>query len=84
MPLALALQHQHQHPYQQPPRPFEQKKICGFIFNFSNTVPGMLYRSRNDPGTIRGGGGGIGMVGSDGMGSPSSTQTSSAATMYVR
>jgi hypothetical protein len=25
-------------------------KICGFIFNFSNMMPGMLYRSRIDAG----------------------------------
>ncbi len=29
--------------------PFDEQKICGFTFNFSNMVPGMLYRSRNDP-----------------------------------
>lgn len=31
------------------PTPFADKQLCGFTFNFSNTVPGMLYRSRNDP-----------------------------------
>lgn len=25
-----------------------QRKICGFIFNFSNMLPGLLYQSRMD------------------------------------
>lgn len=36
-------------PRQHHAAPFVDQKFCGFTFNFSNNVPGMLYRSRNDP-----------------------------------
>jgi len=36
-------------PRQHHAAPFLDQKFCGFTFNFSNNVPGMLYRSRNDP-----------------------------------